>query len=276
MDNCPDRPNGGQADNDDDGVGNPCDNCKDQPNHDQSDVDGDGIGDACDEVNADVRVVLQWEPGANLDFDLHVVHPRGEFFSPLDCTRQAPRHDWCDPGYDGDAVGGGDGDEAVEITGGTPGWHRAAAEVFVGGGEAKFAFYCRGQPPRFFGPRFLEGRGGGEDLLWVGFRFDPTTCEAEALDDGPEPPPDDEPQVSRWPDQGVPECRGEQACTDDEDCLAPFGDEAPRVCVVRCRRDSDCPDAFFCCDTDELQMCAPLGHPITRVCENGGANGGGG
>jgi hypothetical protein len=47
-DNCPEDSNVGQADGDDDGVGDVCDNCPDDPNPGQEDTDDDGVGDACD------------------------------------------------------------------------------------------------------------------------------------------------------------------------------------------------------------------------------------
>ena len=65
-DNCIDDPNGDQADDDGDGIGDVCepdtdgdgvdddnDNCVDDPNADQADGDGDGIGDVCDPMGPD-------------------------------------------------------------------------------------------------------------------------------------------------------------------------------------------------------------------------------
>ena len=48
-DNCPDEPNGNQADPDADGIGDACDNCPDDANASQEDRDQDGIGDVCDD-----------------------------------------------------------------------------------------------------------------------------------------------------------------------------------------------------------------------------------
>jgi hypothetical protein len=51
-DNCPETPNGDQADVDGDGIGNVCDNCPEDANPDQADADSDGIGDVCDRCPA--------------------------------------------------------------------------------------------------------------------------------------------------------------------------------------------------------------------------------
>ena len=93
-----------QDDNDEDGVGDACDNCPDTANAGQSDIDGDGTGDACDEVRDRVVVTLQWPAGEPADLDLHVVHPRGQYDSRLDCYRQPkPRlgRTWIGQGFNG-------------------------------------------------------------------------------------------------------------------------------------------------------------------------------
>ncbi|ELU16244.1 hypothetical protein CAPTEDRAFT_153142 [Capitella teleta] len=56
-DNCPYVKNYHQADRDSDGVGDDCDNCPDDVNADQKDTDGDGTGDACDTDDDDDGVL---------------------------------------------------------------------------------------------------------------------------------------------------------------------------------------------------------------------------
>jgi len=300
--------------------------------------------------------VLEWEAGAQIDFDLHVAHPAGDFYGPLDCWHQTPRHEWCDPGLDGDARHGGDGDEVIEMRGAPPGWYRAAAELFRGPGQAQFTFQCGDRPPQRFGPRLIvEGERGGRPL-WIGFRFDPTTCEAELLDElvGEDPCRDVEcpegqfcdperngdcidiredaplcaecaaspecgdgalciryevgdrcaprcgergacpdgahcerlgnafvcihdascvgvaPEgASPWPQQSPPLCRRDNDCVDGEECRFLREAGGLSVCGLGCRRNRDCPDAFFCCDVEGAEpLCVPDGHPFARFCED--------
>jgi hypothetical protein len=47
-DNCPQTPNPGQENSDNDSHGDACDNCPGADNEDQADSDGDGVGDVCE------------------------------------------------------------------------------------------------------------------------------------------------------------------------------------------------------------------------------------
>ncbi|MCA9561055.1 MAG: thrombospondin type 3 repeat-containing protein, partial [Myxococcales bacterium] len=187
VDLCPRVPDPMQRDTDDDGVGDACDNCVGTANFDQVDRDRDGIGDACDELVPQAYVVLEWGD-ARVDFDLHLLHPRGTWYSrTLDCWSGAREHDWCAPGYPVDAPRQSDvPEEQVRLGVPIAGWHTIGVDLFSRGepveGLARVTLYCGDNPPVVFGPRAMRSANATERSFWEVARFDPTTCAVEALD----------------------------------------------------------------------------------------------
>ncbi|MEZ4472886.1 MAG: thrombospondin type 3 repeat-containing protein [bacterium] len=115
-DNCPRVRNPDQRDSDGDGTGDACagmagpdgdedgvadarDNCPRVRNHNQLDSDGDGQGDACDPPGPRTRVDVSatWA-GENADVDLHLVDPRGSWFTDADLWVGNPEPIWAAPG----------------------------------------------------------------------------------------------------------------------------------------------------------------------------------
>jgi hypothetical protein len=61
VDNCPQTPNPGQENSDNDSFGDACDNCPNASNEDQADSDGDGVGDACEGIDPTaVPTLSEW------------------------------------------------------------------------------------------------------------------------------------------------------------------------------------------------------------------------
>lgn len=250
-DNCPNTPNEGQADTDDDGVGNACDNCDDAPNNDQADRDLDGQGDACDDLSPRAFIVLDWGD-ATLDFDLHMLHPRGEYFSrTLDCwPGNRTEGDWCNLGHRGDAQGPNGTQEQIRMTDPPAGLYTVAVDLFAGQdlsqGGAEVTLYCGDNEPVTFGPRQLRSANQANRNLWEIFRFNPEDCsvvELEAVRDL--------------------ECQGNTNCACD-DC--DMGICAPRNCAAGLPCDEvtgECVDpcADLDCAADEL--C----DPAAGVCQ---------
>ncbi len=184
-DNCPDRRNENQADADDDGRGDVCDNCREEPNFDQADGDGDGFGDVCDPLSPRAWVVLDWGDRA-IDFDLHVLHPQGEYFGDLDCWAGDARHEWCDPGYIRDAPREGDIlEEQVRMGEPPAGWYTVGVDLFwregANRGAARVTFHCGDNEPVVFGPRELQSQSRDNRQLWEVFRFNPADCSVDPI-----------------------------------------------------------------------------------------------
>ena len=279
-DNCPNQVNPGQSDNDDDGIGNRCDNCPNDANFDQADSDLDGTGDLCDEIDTPVIIQLNWE-NAQLDFDLHLINPRGVFFSrESDCwsTNQSPN--WALPGLSGDAPQNGETQETISINEPSAGWHTVAVDLFTGRnsvtGTALLSLACNGASFAF-GPQEITSENNTNRSMWQVFRFDPSTCEIEEISS-----------------VNAVTCSGNRAtsceCTDcdqgpcslcpEEASCDPTSGECNDLCAdvtcdpgslcnqttgacdsaqcLPCENESDCPDGSYCIvyTLQNVQACA--------------------
>ncbi len=188
-DNCPTVPND-QRDGDDDGVGDACDNCPGNPNNDQLDVDHDGAGDVCDELVPRVWVELRWG-NRDLDFDLHLLHPRGEWFSrESDCWSGNRQRDWCNPGFIVDMPSQAPRDaqamwEQVRLGEPPAGTYTIGVDLYTreGGsqGAAEVTIHCGDAEPRRIGPLVFRSDSPRNRTLWEVARVNTETCEVEVL-----------------------------------------------------------------------------------------------
>ena len=272
VDNCPDTPNVRQRDGDDDGRGDACDNCPDAPNFDQADGDDDGRGDACDDAAPRAWITLTWFD-EQLDFDLHLLHPQGEYFtSPYDCWANNANPDWCSPGLTRDA-----GPQRLpleeQIRLGEPeaGWYTAAVDLYAGRsaveGRASVSLHCGGEEIQGFGPQLIRSESRQSRTLWEIFRFNPETCEIQPINEARELAcqdntdcecegclggicsPSNCPDGACDPISGVCEdlcadvqCQGGESCDPETGaCLDPQA-----LICADCEDESDCPDNMYC------------------------------
>lgn len=194
VDNCPEVANEDQADTDDDGVGDVCDNCVDEPNPTQADLDHDLRGDECDPGIPRAYIEIEWGL-PHVNFDLHVLNPRGDFFSGYtDCWSENATPSWCNPGYVHDAPREGDGlYEQVRLMNGTPlGLYTVGVDLvpteavsrgFVSQGNVKLTLYCRDNEPIVFGPRTLRTDQVSQRSFWEAFRFNLQNCSVDVIDE---------------------------------------------------------------------------------------------
>jgi hypothetical protein len=271
-DNCPNQVNPGQDDRDDDGVGDPCDNCPDLPNHNQRDSDEDRLGDRCDDHASRLWISLDWDD-PTVDFDLHVIHPRGEWYSrETDCWTFNRSPGWCQPGYPIDAPGDGGTREQVRLDDPEAGWYTVGVDLFYQDGRnqasARLTFNCDGLR-LVAGPQELQAESRQVRTFWEAFRFNPSTCEVRVLDEVRDTRCDD---ATNCVCQDCQEaicsprnCENSAACDVETGVCPAVADPCEdvvcgesRVCVAGqcvdplaaqcrpCQAEADCPDAYTC------------------------------
>ena len=134
----------------------------------------------CDAIIPRAWVTLDWDDQANLDLDLHLLRPDGEYGTDEDCHYRNRQSDWCNPGLSADARGGDSGSfEQVRLID-PPEWLFTVAVVGYNRqeGPATVELHCGGNPPVRFGPVDF----GEEQAFWEVFQFNPRDCVPRALD----------------------------------------------------------------------------------------------
>jgi hypothetical protein len=102
----------------------------------------------------------------------------------------------------------------------------------------------------------------------AGFACDPGTQECVEI----MVPPGADRETSEWSNGGenVPQCGGDNDCTEAEACEdLPF--IRADICILPCGDGLACPDGFFCCDPFDPRVadgCLPANNGLAQACRN--------